>query len=284
MKYNLYSDQFKGIFFMLCSSLAYVSSHSLIKGLSSYLSVPQLMFFRFIFGPLIMIPLLVLGYQQLKVPNKKLLFLRSLFAMLGMTCYFIALGLSDLGKISLIFHLSVVWSALLAVPIFKESLSKTAWLCLPVIMIGTALVLDVQEGLDFSKAEILALLGSFFNAGVFVSLKKLRNDHNTFSIILVTYSFGSLCMLPFMPSMPSAIFIDQLPLITMMAFAGLLGQWLITFGFKYGKVSINTPITITVIPLLYLVGIVFFKEDITLNQVLGLLLCLGGLTVFLMKK
>lgn len=269
---------------MIFSSLAYAGSHSLIKGLSTFFNIPQLMFFRFIFAPLLMIPLLILGYQSLKVPNKTLLFLRALFAVLGMGCYFIALQLSDLGKISLIFHLSIVWAALLAIPIFKESLSKTAWLCLPVIILGTALVLDIQHGLVINKAEILALVGSLFNAGVFISLKKLRDDHNTFSIVLVTYSFGSLCMLPFMPSLPANLLVEHFPIITTMALVGLLGQWLMTYGFKFGKVSINTPITITVIPLLYLVGIIFFQEQITASQVFGVILCLSGLTVFLVKK
>ena len=133
--------------------------------------------------------------------------------------------------------------------------------------------------MDFSKGDLFAFLGSIFNAGVYISLKKLRDNHDTVTVVFWTYLLSFLIIV--LPAAPSLAVLNPttMGLLLIMCTIGFGGQMCMVLGFKYATAGISSLFMISIIPLTTLSGILFFNEQYTSQMMVGILLVFGALTV-----
>ena len=99
-----------GPLLIILSQVFYSCSHTIVKILSSSLSTPQILFFRFFIGALLLLPFYVFSKERFSLSNPKLLLLRSFFGVVAMLFYFLSLRYGDAGKASMLFQLSIIWT------------------------------------------------------------------------------------------------------------------------------------------------------------------------------
>tara|TARA_A100001011_G_scaffold373167_1_gene432300 strand:- start:115 stop:945 length:831 start_codon:yes stop_codon:yes gene_type:complete len=263
----------KGPFLLLLTTIFYAISHSLVKSLGADLHVAQLAFVRFISAPIILIPWFWVMKKQFHLHSWPLLSLRTLFGISGMLLYFWALIIGDPGKVSLIFQTSSIWAILLSSLLFKDKLSRNSLLSIPITFIGLTLITLPEFGNTTLFADSLALIASLLNTGVYLSLKALRQNSSSDAIMLANYSISSVilaipCFSMSMPVFSPPIIISLLLISTI----GFLGNFLMTIGFKYTSASIASVMMTLTVPWMYISGLLFFQETVTLVSLVGAIL------------
>ncbi|RAP34815.1 hypothetical protein DID80_07065 [Candidatus Marinamargulisbacteria bacterium SCGC AAA071-K20] len=273
-------SKYKGPILLMVTNLSYMVSHSLTKYLAAFLPVSELMFVRFIFGPLLLLPFFLSGRFNFEVKRWWLIGLRTFFGITAMFGYFWALKLGDPGKVSLIFQCSSLWVLIIAKFLFKDSPTWQTKISIPIAFFGLWLVLRPENLFALAVPDLLAFLASFINAGVLLSLKDLRRDHGSNSIMFANYGLSSaitgVWMIPEFV-MPSSLSLGLIVLC--MGVVGFIGNLCMTIGFKYASASVASNLMLLLVPLMYISGILFFGESIDPLSIVGVSVVLGALGV-----
>jgi len=280
----------KGPLSLILSTILFAIAHSAVKYLGGSFSIFQLAFVRFMFAPIILLPFVFLNRLQFDIHNWRLIGLRTFFGISAMLLYFWALIHGDPGQVSLIFQSSSIWVFIIGWVFYDERRSNSSFLAIPVAFLGLFLV-TAPATTGITLSDVLSLLASFMNAGVFVSLKKLRKTHTAHSILLANYSLSSLVLLA--PSFVHPISLPALNTTSMMTLAfpllvvgifGLIGNWLMTVGFKYSSAGLSGNIMLLTVPWMYLSGLLFFDETLSLRALFGAILVLSAISVMIWKR
>jgi len=273
MKSNYY-----GPFLLLGAYLLYSVAHGLVKVLSGSVPPTQLMFARFIVAPFLLYPLYLLGKKTYRMTSPWLMAARVICGCTAMFFFFVAVKIGDIGKATLLFQFCTIWTFIASMLFFGERPSLYSKMAIPFAFIGLIMVLqpDFRTGIEIG--DIYALLASFFYTGVVLSLKKLRVDNDSTSIIITNYSLASVFMLP---AAGQWIWLStsQWVLVGLMATFGLTGQYLFTAGYKYTDASIASAMALIGVPIMFVFGALCFGEVVNTMAIVGVCMVLTSLFV-----
>jgi drug/metabolite transporter (DMT)-like permease len=270
---------FRGTLLIVFANIFFAMSHTLVKLLSESLPVTHMMFFRFISGPVLLLPFFLYTKKTLVIRNKKMLLARTFFGVSAMYLYFYSMTLTDIGKATLIFNFSTIWAIALSMMLFKEQPSiQTKW-AIPIAFIGLYLVLKPEHIIFISLGDTCALVASFFNAGVVLSLKKLRKNNSTENVVFFNYLLSAcVVFIPFSGHwvLPSY---SQWSILCMIGAIGVIGQLLMTTGYKYAPASISGSVSLIAAPIMLINGWIFFGQQMDALSIIGITLVLLSLVV-----
>lgn len=143
--------------------------------------------------------------------------------------------------------------------------------------------------MNYYLSPLLILLGLVIYQ---VSQKSADQNANPFLVIILAYVFGIIGLLAayFVFPRPDG---ELIPMVKSVAWASLgigVGAAIIEIGFLLAyragwNVSI-LPLTVNVASavLLIAIGLYYFRESLSLQRVIGILLCLGGLALITLRK
>jgi drug/metabolite transporter (DMT)-like permease len=168
------------------------------------------------------------------------------------------------------------WTALLAVWLLHERMTLSR---LGVVVFGLIGVLVIlRPGFaDFNPAAFLVLAAAFGYAITMITTKKLTMTETTFGIVfwMAVLQFP----LSLIGSDPSVFFhLDvrhAFPLLGV-AIAGLTSHYCLSNAFRAGDATLVVPLDFMRIPLIAVVGWVFYGEPLDLFVLLGALIIVGG--------
>jgi len=269
---------------ILIAHVFYAMAHSLVKILSLSLTTSQLMFFRFAIGVCIIAPFLIMKHKPFELHRPWLIVLRAFFGISGMACFFYALTYGEIGKTNLLFQLTIVWTFLISTFMLKEKAHIYSKIALPASFFGLYIVLSPGDNFSLQLTDLFAIIGSLCNTGVILTIKELRKDHNSLSIVIVNYSLSSLVVSWPAFSTPFSLSLSLASLVLLMGVAGISGQLLMTEGFKYTPAWLSSALALAGIPLLYVSGILFFNEVVTLSSFIGISILVVSLSVLTIKQ
>ncbi|MDA1354017.1 MAG: DMT family transporter [bacterium] len=269
-----------GPILLIITTFFYAVSHGLVKHLTGDMHVTQLAFVRFISGPLVLVPFWMMGRFKIRITRWKPMLIRTSFGVSTMLLYFLALKLGEAGRVSLIFQASAIWAMIFGKILFDETPSlQTRW-AVPVAFIGLFFVINPSMHFKISLSDTIAIVASLLNAIVFLSLKDLRRDHDTLSIIAVSYSLSALFLvIPMMIYFTPIATTTQWGLLILIGGIGFLGNFLMTVGFKYTATGVSGLILVGLVPMMYAIGIAFFGESPTLDSLFGAAIVIAALGV-----
>ncbi len=269
----------KGTLMVLSANVFFAASHTLVKALSGALPVTHMMLFRFIAGPLLLLPYFLYTRKKLIIHNKTMLFARTFFGVSAMYLYFYAMTQTDIGTATLIFNCSTIWAIVLSMKLFKDTPSiQTKW-AIPIAFIGLYLVLKPQNLIFITLGDACALTASFFNAGVVLSLKELRKTNTTENVVFFNYLLSAfIIFIPFASDwvIPN---LSQWGILCSIGAIGVIGQLLMTTGYKYAPASIAGSVSLINVPIMTLSGWFFFGQQLDALTLAGTSLVFLSLVV-----
>lgn len=204
-------------------------------------------------------------------------------------CYFKALSLGEVSKVSAVDKSSVVLSVLFAIIIFPDE--RTLWwvklICLAAIAVGTFLMTDIKHGEDKSKFAwlIFAILSAVFAAATSILAKiGIENvDSNAATairtcVVLVLAWLIVLCR-------REVKFVKNLKgkEIIFLVLSGLAtgASWLCYYyAIQQGQVSVVVPIDKLSILITVIFSLIVFKEKLSVKAWVGLAMLTAG-TIFM---
>ena len=285
---------------MLGSALISALNGAVAKILSDEMSAMEIVFFRNIIG--IVIILYTLKHTPPKLTGGKfhLLFTRGFFGFSAMILFFYTITTIPLGEAITLNKTSPLFVSILAYYLLGEQLSKRTLFAL-LIGFGGIVLITKPFDMSISYEHILGILGGFFAAAAYTTIKKIKDIYDSRIIVLSFVGVGTLlpailfALAPFIdvPQKLAFLFPDFLVpsslklwlLIAFMAIISTLSQWLLTKAYSASNLSIVGVISYTNIPFAIGFGWMLgdtFPDFLTFSGI-GLIV-LGGVLVGMKKS
>ena len=270
---NKNSPKSIGISFSIIEVICTITIASIVKFLSTDLSVFMILFFRYLFC----IPILLITafYQRklnaFKIISKSGLVLRSITGLGSFGCLFAALQLIDLSLMTILIQTMPLFVTLLAPSLIKEVVGWFRKITALVGFVGVILILNPLSEDWKNFGIILGILSPFFGALMTIYVRKLSlTDHPTTTALWYNI-FGALIFLLFcmfnqtkMPENNQIIF-----LLFLIGFMSSFQQFFLAYSLKMAPVSLLAPLRYVSVPIGVIVGVYFFDEVISSNFYLG---------------
>ena len=290
----------KGILYMLLGALISALNGAVSKILSDDMSAMEIVFFRNLIGVALILYALKHTPPTLTGGKWYLLITRGLFGFSAMILFFYTITAIPLGEAITLNKTSPLFVTILAYYLLKEKLNKTTLFALLIGFAGVMLIAK-PVGLSISYEHFLGILGGFFAAAAYTTIKKIKDIYDARVIVLSFVGLGALLPALFFLSAPFVNAPEALSflfpefsyptsakvwsLIIFMGIISVISQLLYTKAYSSSKLSIVGVISYTNIPFAigfgWMLGDAF--PDVQTYTGIGLII-LGGFMVGLRNK
>lgn len=288
-----------GILYMLLSALISALNGALAKILSDDMSALEIVFFRNMIGVFLILYALKHTPPKLSGGKFHLLITRGLFGFSAMILFFYTITTIPLGEAITLNKTSPFFVSILAYYLLGEKLNPLTLIALLIGFLGVILIAK-PFGMSFSYEHILGILGGFFAAAAYMTIKKIKDIYDSRVIVLSFVGIGTLLpallfvVAPYVnaPTGLSFLFPEfVLPnslqlwfLIAFMALMSTLSQWLLTKAYSAKNLSVVGVISYTNIP--FAIGFGFLLGDSFPNLLtfIGITLIVAGGILVSRKK
>lgn len=251
-----------------------------IRLLAGTLSVFEILTVRSFGALLILFSLLALNPGLRPAARTKRIpmhFFRSAIHFAGQYSWATALTLLPFATVFALEFTLPVWVLILAVVVLGEKLTSGRIVVIVLGFIGCLVIL--RPGLiAFQPASILVLLCSFFYAVFNVATKQMTSTETTFGIVF----WMNLLQFPLAAAGSDPLFVTRLEAwqfapIAGVGIAGLSAHYCMARAFRYGDASLVIPLDFLRVPLIALVGWLFFGESVDALVFVGAGIILAGI-------
>jgi drug/metabolite transporter (DMT)-like permease len=264
-----------GIAIMLEACFFFAIFDSLTKYLVNAFTLGEIVFVRFCFGAVMMLPFLL--RQRLGIRRKDLILLL-LRGLSGAGTFYLTLlaFLSGALSVTMVLYFTCpLWALFLGALFLKEHLTGERILCVVIAIFGIAVLIN-PWGEGIALSHFYGLAAGIIGGANSVITRHLRVRHSS-RVIYAFHSFvGTLVSLPLITGrihVPELM--DGMILFIAAAF-GLLGQVAMNHGFRFIRAAEGSTLLMIEAILTAIVGIILFHEPFTLTFVIGAVMILGS--------
>lgn len=251
----------RGALLVSGAALMFASMGGLIRLASVHLPNEQVVFFRNLFGLLVLLPVVWQrgGRIDLRTAHPGLHLVRSLFGLAAMYCFFYALSVLPLASAVLLNFTAPLFIPFVAMFWLGERASVRVGAAIVIGFAGILLILKPGTGLNVHGA-VIGLASGAFAAVAMVSLRKLSATEPALRV--VSY-YGVICTLV---SLLPALWVWQpVEPRTLLILAGAgsfatLGQYLLSRGYGCAPAAQIGPFTYTSVVFAAVYGWLFWHE------------------------
>lgn len=274
----------KGILFMLLSALIGALNGAVAKMLSVSMDPIEIVFYRNLLGVIIILYSLKKVPVSINTSKLHLLFLRGIFGSLAMILFFYTIATIPLGEAVILNKTSPFFVSILAYYFMKESISTPTIFALIIGFAGVILIVE-PFGIEISIDHFIGILGGFFAAAAYATIKKIKDIYDARIIMLSFMGIGvilPLLIILFTSFVQFKIHTDPMiwALIVFMALLSTSSQWFLTRAYSLSPASIIGVVSYTSIPFALGFGIMLGDSIPDIYTFLGIaLIILGGILV-----
>jgi len=181
----------RGVLYMLVASFFFAIMGAFAKLASGHMSSLEVVFFRNVFG------VLIIGGAILKKPmvhkggKPFLLFFRGLMGFVALLAFFYNIAHIPLGDAMTFSKTSPIFTALFAWLFLKEKLPASGWMAVLIGFIGIVFITK-PTGLMLSKTDLLGIFSGVGAALAYTSVRELKKYYDTRAIVLSFMTVGTL--------------------------------------------------------------------------------------------
>lgn len=278
-----------GVLFMLFSAVLGALNGAIAKFLSDTMDPIEVVFYRNLIGIVIILFTLKKFSVSFDVSKIHLLFLRGFFGATAMVLFFYTIATIPLGEAVVLNRTSPFFVTILAYYLMRETISLRTFFALIIGFTGVVFVMQ-PFGLQFSFEHILGVLGGFFAAAAYTTIKKIKDIYDA-RIIMLSFMFvGMLIPLVLYLFTPFVEFKVHTELyiwicIVLMAIVSTSSQWFLTRAYSMSQASIIGVVSYANIPFSIGFGIALGDSLPNLFTFIGIILIVfGGILVTKKKK
>ena len=285
---------------MLIGALISATNGALTKILADDMPALEIVFFRNIIGIVLILYALKHTRPTLNGGKFYLLIQRGMLGFFAMILFFYTVTTIPLGEAITLNKTSPLFVAVLAYYLLGEKLNLRTVFALFTGFMGIVFILK-PFGMSISYEHLLGILGGFFAASAYATIKKIKDIYDSRIIVLSFVGIGTIMpailflISPYINPpkfieflfpvfiMPSTAYVWSL--IIFMAIISTLSQWLLTKAYSHSNLSIIGVISYTNIPFSIGIGYMLGDKFPDFLTWLGIgLIILGGFLVGLKKR
>jgi drug/metabolite transporter (DMT)-like permease len=180
-----------GVKYMLIASFTFALMGAFAKLASEHMSSLEVVFFRNLFG------VIILGYTIYKKPMTHvggkpfLLLFRGTMGFTALLAYFYNIANIPLGDAVTFSKTAPIFTAIFAWFFLKEKLSASAWFAV-FIGFGGIILITEPSGIGFTKYDLLGIFSGVGAALAYTSVRELRKFYDTRAIVLSFTLIGTI--------------------------------------------------------------------------------------------
>ena len=270
---------------MLIASFSFALMGAFAKLASQSMSSLEVVFFRNIFG------VMIIGYAIYKKPmiqkggKPSLLLFRGLMGFVALLAFFYNIAHISLGDAMTWSKTSPIFTAIFAWLFLSEHLNKKAWGAVFMGFIGVVFITE-PTNIGFTKYDVLGLFSGIGAALAYTSIRELKKYYDTRAIVLSFMGIGTLGpIVLFIASefidMPSLDFIlakfvmprgEVWIYVLAMGLLATLSQLLMTKAYSETKAGIIGAVSYTNILFSIIIGILLGDSFPSLSVTIGIIL------------
>jgi drug/metabolite transporter (DMT)-like permease len=245
---------------MLGAVLSFAAMAIAVRELQRHMGTLQILALR-TGMTLIIVAALVAGHGTAAIATRRLALhaTRALVHLAGQYCWMYAISALALATVFAIEFTMPVWTALLAAAFLGERLTQGRLAQLTLGLVGVAIILRPGFG-AFHPAALVMLLGSLFYAGNMIFTKRLSA---TDTALAVTF-WMSAVQLPvtLVAALPSWVApqLADVPWIVVIGAGSFAAHYSMTRAMKLADATVVVPIDFIRLPLIAVVGALFYAE------------------------
>ena len=252
-----------------------------VKKIDNRIPIYELVFFRSLFS--LIITSLIIRKKNIKPwgNNKPLLILRGLLGTIALVCIFYSIRNMPLNISTVIQYTYPIFISIFAGILLNEKITKNIYIALITGWLGITIIINPYQlsnvNVEIENLTILvAFLGAISTSLAYITVKKLSLTEDIFIIIKYFPLISIILLSPIVllnwvtPNLYDLFWILGIGIFTQS------GQIFLTLGLK--KLQTSEAATINYLQVLFasVWGILFFREIININFLLGSLLVLLG--------
>ncbi|MDC1249488.1 DMT family transporter [Planktomarina sp.] len=262
---------------MVGAIFSFISMAIAGRAVSDQLDTFEIMLYRSLIGFLIVISTARVAntHHEINFQNFSIHFIRNIFHFMGQNLWFFALPLIPLAQLFALEFTSPIWVVLLA-PIFLKEKLTFRKICVAALgFIGVLVVARPEIG-SLSIGIIAAATAAIgFAASAMITRKLTETDSLTKILFFLTslqIIFGLICSgYDGKITIPSP---DNLSWLVLIGLAGLSAHFCLTKSLTLAPASVVMPFDFVRLPLIAIIGMVFYGEDLDIFMVTGALMIL----------
>ena len=215
------------------------------------------------------------GLARLRTRRLGLHVVRNVLHLGGQYAWVYAIAMLPLATVFAIEFTMPVWTAILATLILGERLNRGRVVMLALGILGVLIILKPGFAL-VHPAALVMLAGSFAYASMNVATKRLAQTDSTLAILFYMAVVQlPLALLPALPHWVAPGFKD-LPWILLVGSAGLAAHFCLTRAVRIADATLVVPIDFLRLPLIAVVGMLFYGEPLEPSVMLGAVVIFAG--------
>ena len=261
----------------MCGTLVSFSTMAIaVRELLDTMGTFEVLFFRSLVSLLMVLAIVPrYGLGALRTRRFGLHLVRNLFHYCGQYAWVYAIAFLPLATVFAIEFTMPVWTAVLAVLLIGERLNRGRVVMLITGLAGILIIL--RPGFAFIHPAALVMLGgSLAFATTMITTKRLSSTDSP----LVILFYMSVIQLPLglIPALPVWVMptVADLPWVVGVGVAGYSAHYCMTRAFRLADATLVVPLDFLRLPLIAVVGALFYREPIQLATMLGAVVMFAG--------
>lgn len=247
-----------------------------VRELLRHMNVFEILFLRTLVSMLLVLAILPRsGTATLRTRRFSWHFWRALMHLGGQLCWMYAIAALTLATVFAIEFTMPVWTALLAVVFLGERLNQGRVVMLVLGLAGIAIILRPGVG-GFHPAALVMVLGSVFYAGNMIQTKRLSATDSPLAVLF----WMSVVQIPFTlaAAVPQWVMprLADLPWILAIGGGSFIAHYSMTRAMKLGDATLVVPIDFLRLPLIAVVGALFYAEPLEAATFVGAAVIFAG--------
>ena len=246
------------------------------RELAADFSTFQILFFRSVIGVVLLgFWLGITGFEQIKTQRLQAHAGRNIAHFAGQYGWFYGLGLIPLAEVIALEFTTPVWTALLAAVFLREKLTAPRWLALVCGMAGLLLILRPGAGV-IQPASLAVLVAAMAYACSYILTKSLTSSETPVCILFY------MTLMQLVMGIIPALTHWQTPVGGQWLWVGSVGvtaltaHYCMTRAFRLADAGVVVPLDFLRLPLIAVVGYLFYHEGLDIWVLAGALIMFSG--------
>ncbi|MFZ5942808.1 MAG: DMT family transporter [Bacillota bacterium] len=213
-------------------------------------------------------------------------FVSGLFLSLHFVSWFASLRYTSVASSTVLVDTHPIFVIIISFILWREILPMKAYIGVLVALVGTIILSwgDLHLGMEYLKGDILALIGAFTVAGYYLCGRYLRRNMDILPYTTLVYGFSAVILLAtvVVGDFPMLGYStkDYIVFLCLAFFCTILGHSVLNWALKYLPTA-SVSVSVLGEPVIAsLLAFFIFHETLTLQQMSGSALILGGIYYF----
>ncbi|MDR1595403.1 MAG: DMT family transporter [Puniceicoccales bacterium] len=262
-----------GIAWYLASLVVSVTNDALMKFFGGEYSVAQIVFLRYTFATICLLPVIPRGENALAtiVRVSKLHLIRAMLLLLAMLLYCSALGKLPISTVTALNFVIPIFTLIFASVFLNEKITRGKIIATTIGFIGVCVVIEPSNTEFATFAAVTLLLSAALFAALDTINKKFVTGEGVFPMVFYTATITSFLAAPFATCYWIWPSVRDICLFAVLGFGANLLLYCILKAFEHIDVSATAPLRYLELVLSVAVGFVIFGEKSSKNTIFGAL-------------